>query len=66
MLEQPQKKMTVAVKGYFSFHSRQPKWDGIRRDLLFNTLNRIWLIFIEMASGQTTCVSELADLEGWW
>lgn len=41
MLEQPQKKITVAAKGHCSFHSLQPKWDGIRKDLLLKQFNLI-------------------------
>lgn len=63
MLEQPQKKITVAAKGHCSFHSFQPKWDGIRKDLLFELFNLICFIFIEIASGQTTWASEIVDLQ---
>lgn len=45
-----------------SFHSLQLKWDGIRKNVLFNLFNLILLIFTEMASGQTTWASEVADL----
>lgn len=62
MLEKPQKKITVAAKEHCSFHSWQPKCDGIRKYNLFELFNLIWIIFIEMASGQTIWASELANL----
>lgn len=53
---------TTEENDSISFHSLQLKWDGIRKDRLFNLFNLILLIFIEMASGWTTWASEVADL----